>query len=130
MAKVVYQGGGDDAGRIGENAVARKRDMVIYQGDDFAVNVGFGSSPTNRLNMTGWEVYCSFKKTTDGIDSVDAITTVREDGLSVRIALPAEMTANMSGTYVYDLELINLEGRRKTYMYGSVEVIPEVTKAV
>lgn len=130
MARVVYPGS-SDSGKIGDNAVARKRDMIIYQGDDFSVNVGFGSSPTHRLNMTGWQAYCSFKRAySDATPVVSAETTIRSDGLSINISLPASVTSGMTGKYLYDLELVNLEGKHKTYMYGEVEVIPEVTRTV
>jgi hypothetical protein len=124
MAKVVHVGNEDTP--VG--FMPRKKDIAIYQGDDFSIAIAFGTRGTPRLNMTGWQGFCSFRKTLDSFSSVDAGVSVADDGLSLRVSIPSSVTQTMSGSYLYDLEILTPDGKKKTYMYGTATVTPQVTR--
>jgi hypothetical protein len=126
MAKVVYTS--TESGPIGKTLLPRKKDIVMYQGDPFNINLGFGSSPTTRINLTGCLVECEIKKTTNSTP-ISARMTVSEDGLKVNMYLSSSDTESMSGKYDYDLQVTRPGQQPRTYMYGQVEVISETTRS-
>lgn len=127
MAKVIYSR--SEPGKIGSGLLPSKNDILLYQGDDFSVNLAFGSSKTSRIDMTGWTGSCQFRRTVNA-DPINATVTIATDGKKLSLSLDKTLTSAMSGKYVYDLQLTTADGDTRTFMHGEAEVLPEVTKGV
>lgn len=126
MAKVVYSN--STPGVIGSGLLPAKHNVVMYQGDDFSINLAFGSNKTSRVDMTGMTGSCQIRRTLTS-QPIDSVITISEDGKKLNWFVGHETTSTMSGKYLYDLQLTETDGSSRTFLSGEVEVIPEVTKA-
>jgi hypothetical protein len=106
----------------------------IDQGTTFnrRVTLTVSASDTTPINITGFTARMMIKRKKSDATAVMSLTS--SDGITITgssgridIALTATQTALLSGTYVYDLELIT--GSEVTRLFqGSITVDSEVTR--
>jgi hypothetical protein len=105
-------------------------DLEVYQGDDFlaTVTVMEGSKPAD---ITGYTAQAQIRRDVADNDpevAVEITTVVTSPYITLSIL--HDVTATMSGIYVWDLQIINTDGAIETILTGQVRVTQEVTRAV
>lgn len=91
-------------------------------------------SITTPYNLSGYTARMQVRRTIDSASVMAALTT--ENGLIslsgetgvITIQMPAEMTASLSTSGVYDIELINAGGQVERLLQGNFTLNPEVTR--
>lgn len=115
-------------------------DLILVQGDDWIKTFRLGTRPDSESNveywdLTGWTGKSQIrKKATSATVLADLDVTIDPEqddadhtGL-VTVALAAEDAAGLPASCVWDFELTNPSGIKRTYMAGTVTVNREVTK--
>lgn len=107
--------------------MALKANLVIDQGTTFATSIEILDQNDEAINVTGYTARGQIRKHYTSSNAV-SFTTGLANGTLV-ISLTANQTANIvSGRYVYDVELIDLNGVVVRILEGIVTVTPEVTR--
>lgn len=121
-----------------------RMDLTIWQGDDFALNLGLKyfdatTSSMQLLNTTGYTARMKVRATYDGPVLLDLSTTngritVGIQGTApkqwnVGLAIPNSVTAALVdwGIGLYDLELVDTFGKVQKVLYGSCQLQREVS---
>lgn len=115
--------------------MAQTKNLVLYQGDSFELifrlkEKGLGTP----VDLTGCvpksEIRLTPATPTVKVAFTAALVSPATDG-KVRLSLtPAQTTALTAGeALVWDVQLLWPDGVVKTYLTGSVNVLPEVTRA-
>jgi hypothetical protein len=123
---------------------ANKYNLDIWQGATFALTITVKDANANVQNLTGYTArmqirtsYAAGAATESLTTSNGEITITAAEG-NVALELAATRTANIAvdynngkppkSTYVYDLELIDGDGKVSKLLYGDVNVYGEVTR--
>lgn len=124
---------------------AGKYDMTCEQGTTFirtlaVLQPDLENDPTGEtfeiMDLTGYTARMQVRRTVESTSKMLDLTTsngsldvVFQDQVNVvRIFLPSEVTASVSTSGVYDLELINQGGEVSRLVEGNFIVVPEVTR--
>jgi len=110
--------------------MADRGDLIIYQGDDWGATVSVfnGTAPAD---ITGYTAKAQIRQDVADNDAdvdVEIVTAVTSPTISLTI--PAAVTADMCGDYVWDLQITSPAGQVTTILAGNVRVTQEVTRAV
>ncbi len=105
-----------------------RADLRIYQGDDFgAVVTVNGGEPPDVI--AGYTAQAQIREdTADNCPDVAAEIATEVVSPLVNLTIPADVTVNLCGQYVWDLQLIDPDGVVSTILAGNVVVTPEVTR--
>lgn len=107
--------------------MALKANLVVDQGTTFASSIELLDQNDEAIDVTGYSARGQIRKHFTSTNSV-SFTTGLSNG-SLVISLTANQTANMTfGRYVYDVELIDINGTVVRILEGIVTVTPEVTR--
>jgi hypothetical protein len=97
---------------------------TLTAGDDYTIDLVIkdeAGEPLNITNLTSAKFYISSQGTlavakdlTDGIEITSALNG------ELDITLAAEDTEALRGTYEYEVEIVDAEGRYKTPVYGYI----------
>jgi hypothetical protein len=110
----------------------------IWQGDTWlpgTITVYNGTeTPGNEVNFTGYTAKMELRQTLSG-DVVKTLTdgagiTLTSLGVITLTMTAAETNALLTGEYKYDLQTTSGAGVIKTYTYGSITVLSDVTANV
>jgi hypothetical protein len=115
--------------------MAQTKNLVLYQGDTFELIFQLKEKGTGLpVNLTGC-VPSSEIRTSAASPTVEETFTAElvspaTDG-KVRLSLTAAETTDLSpgASLVWDVQLLWPDGVVKTYLAGSLNVLPEVTRA-
>jgi hypothetical protein len=117
-------------------AVPTIQNLDIYRGDDETITLTFKDKVTGLpKNLTGSSFFFTAKINSSDLDSAAVIArkvTGYSDPTSSGIAMVALThtdTAVGLGTYVYDLQWVDVAGNVKTVLKGKLTVHDDVTKA-
>lgn len=102
-----------------------RRDLTMYQGDDYAHVVTFVAADGDPYPLPG--VVTAHIRRRHADTAPAAILVVDVTGNEVVLHLAREVTATLSGGYVWDLEH-ELDGVVVTFLHGTVNVAREVTR--
>lgn len=124
---------------------AGKYDMTCEQGTTFirtlaVLQPDLESDPTGDtfeiMDLTGYTARMQVRRTIENTSKMLELTTAngsldvtfQDQSNVIRIYLPAEVTASVTTSGVYDLELINQGGEISRLIEGNFIVVPEVTR--
>jgi hypothetical protein len=117
-----------------------KYDFTVNQGEDHTIKlVRYNADETEIVDVTGWtarmQARASFAAATTILDLDVAGGEIAVDGPAgtFTITIPASMTTALGPlaapvTGVYDVELVDDDGKVERAMQGRIEIIPEVTR--
>lgn len=97
------------------------------RGDTFSLPINFGQ------DITGWIMYLTLKKSIDDLDADAVISkdisvhTTPSTGATL-VTITAAETANLLGTYVYDIQYKDTSGNIATLIEGTIQFDKDVTR--
>jgi hypothetical protein len=104
--------------------------LSIYQGDDYAAVVTVAGSAGASVDLTGYTAQAQIR-----LGPADANTAVVVEMITsivppnaVNLSIPHAITCQLSGLYVWDLQLTSPQGAISTVLAGQVVVTSEVTR--
>ena len=116
----------------------------MWQGATFALTITVKDSAGNVQNLTSYTARMQIRRNYDSGTATETLTTANGEITitaaegNVAIELASTRTANISvdltdgkpprTVYVYDLELIDGDGKVSKLLYGDVNVYGEVTR--
>jgi hypothetical protein len=105
-----------------------RADLRIYQGDDYgAVVTVNGGTPPDVI--AGYSAKAQIREATaDDCDDVAAEIATEVVSPLINLTLPRDVTANLCGQYVWDLQITDPDGTVTTILAGNVFVTSEVTR--
>jgi hypothetical protein len=102
-------------------------DIRMTQGDTFIEQLLFEDGEGDAIDLFGYTFRSQLRRTADnGLEAEFDILMI--DDTTVKRTLSASVTANLTGTYVHDLQWTDPEGRIRTLFAGDFEIEPEVTR--
>ena len=109
---------------------ARRYDMRPEQGSDYHLSIPVVNASGNPFTVTGWSARGQIRHP---IDSDDVLYELDDDltveATTVELYIPAEASSEWSWRQaVYDIELVDPDGRPTRLLEGFVFVSPEVTR--
>ena len=124
---------------------AGKYDITCEQGTTFirtlaVLQPDLENDPTGEtfeiMDLTGYTARMQVRRTRENTAKLFELTpetgsldvTFQDQSNVIRIYLPAEVTASVDTSGVYDLELVNQGGEVSRLVEGKFIVVPEVTK--
>ena len=123
---------------------ANKYNLEMWQGATFAMTITVKDSTANVQNLTSYTARMQIRRNYDSGTATETLTTANGEITitaaegNVAIELASTRTANISvdltdgkpprTVYVYDLELIDGDGKVSKLLYGDVNVYGEVTR--
>lgn len=114
-------------------------DLVLYQGDDWSKTYRVGSrvsadDPIVYWDLTGYSGKSQIRKKAGSADVLAELDFVLGDGQDTdegagyfTVSLSAEDSALLPRVCYWDIELTDLDGKKRTYVAGKVSVTREVT---
>lgn len=121
-----------------------KYTLEMWQGATFALTITVKDSAGNVQNLTSYTARMQIRRNYDSGTATETLTTANGEITitaaegNVAIELASTRTANISvdltdgkpprTVYVYDLELIDGDGKVSKLLYGDVNVYGEVTR--
>jgi len=104
--------------------------LDIDQGSDFTAEMTLEGDTGVAMNLTGFQVYSQFRKSF-GSTIGHSFTTSIVDATTGVITLSLSGTYSSGirpGRYLYDVEIVNTDGRKTRVVEGIVTINPEITK--
>lgn len=106
-----------------------RADLHAYRGDTWAQTFTLLDDPGTPHDLTGASVEAwMFSEQTREVEQL-LVSTVDAAG-SVSISFPANGDSPAAGSYRYDLEVTEIDGRVTTWVCGKITVRQDVTNAV
>lgn len=123
---------------------ANKYNLEMWQGATFAMTITVKDATANVQNLTSYTARMQMRTSYGAATPTETLTTANGEITitgaegNVALELAASRTANISvdynngkppkSTYVYDIELIDNNGKVSKLLYGDVNVYGEVTR--
>ena len=109
---------------------AQKGDLHIYQGDDYAaqVYVSHDGIPPDEV-LLDYTAKAQIR-TNYADDSSNVVVEIAcfVDTPYINLSIPAALTLNLMGNYLWDLQVTDPNGMTTTILYGNANVLQEVTR--
>ena len=107
--------------------------LVTYRGDDMLISLTFKDSNGVAIDITGWTIFFTIKKTKDDTDAASVyeqdITTIPNPTLGVlQFTIPHTVTQTLTGSYWYDIQVKKLDGTIQTVTNGNINFERDVTR--
>ena len=119
--------------------------LEIWQGSTFSLTITVKDAKSNVQNITGYDAMMQIRSGYDAANATETMSVsngeITIDGANgnVYIELAATRTANIpvdvmgngippKSIYVYDLELVDNDGKVSKLLYGTADVYAEVTR--
>jgi len=105
------------------------------RGDTKVIKLKLKDNQGNPINLTGAKIWFTMKQNLMQDDSEAAVQkeitnhTNAAQGES-QIVLTHDDTNNLSGTYYYDIQLVDANNNVTTLIFGKLNVLPDVTRSV
>jgi hypothetical protein len=104
--------------------------LDIDQGSDFTAEMTLEADDGTPINLFGSYVYSQFRKSfgsTIGHSFTTAI--VDRDAGIIKLQLSGDYSSGIRpGRYLYDVELVDYDGKKTRVVEGIVTINPEITK--
>jgi hypothetical protein len=110
--------------------VPSKANLAIYQGDDYAAVVTVSNGGADPPDLTGYIAQAQIRDSPADAETLVAV----EIGVAIappnfiNLLIRSDVTVNLSGRYVWDLQLTDPLGFITTILAGDVFITPEVTR--
>lgn len=117
-------------GSLVAKTLPSQANLVIYQGDDYAAVVTVVGSQGAAVDLTGYTAEAQMRlgpADAYPVVIVEIITAVTPPN-TINLSIPHSITCQLSGLYVWDLQLIAPDGTISTILAGTVQVMLEVTR--
>jgi hypothetical protein len=104
--------------------------LDIDQGSDFTVEIELENDDGTPMNLMGFQVYSQFRKSygsTVGYTFETSIMNAAAGKISLTL-LGVDSSLIKPGRYLYDVEIINQDGRKSRVIEGIVTINPEITR--
>jgi hypothetical protein len=114
------------------------QNFSVYRGDDLTLTLNFTGSTGEIIDISGWKIYFTIKRDVSVLDE-DATgfdgtqkSYIINNGTSgiATVYLTALETTILEDEFLYDIEIIDATGIVVTVLYGSIEFISDITRAV
>lgn len=104
--------------------------LAIYQGDDYAAVVTVSNGSTAPPDLTGYTAESQIRVGPAMYNPtvVVQIDTEVAPPNTINLSIPNGITLQLSGQYVWDLQLTDPTGIKTTILAGNVLVTPDVTR--
>lgn len=107
--------------------------ITIYQGDTFELIIRLKDSTNAYVNLTGAtpksQIRANTATSTVMAEFTAALLTQSGSTLGgFKLSLTASQTTGLTGNGFYDAQITWPDGSVKTYVAGSVTLIPEITR--
>lgn len=108
-------------------------DIAIDAGSTYQLSVLWEDDTGTAINLTGYSARMHVRREINDTDTVLALAvgsglTLGGSAGTIAVEIAASDTVDLSGTYVYDLEVESGGGVVTRLIQGSVTVNPEVTR--
>lgn len=104
-------------------------DLFLYQGADFVAVVTVENEDGTPVDITGWTARAQIRRDVADLDAtVAAELTATVESPNVKLSLLKDVTRELCGRYVWDLDLDSPDGACWPVMSGKVLVTQEVTR--
>ena len=104
--------------------------LDIDQGSDFTAEMTLENEDGTQISLFGFQVYSQFRKSYGSTigHSFDVVITDELSGV-IELSLSGTYSSGIRpGRYLYDVEIINADGRKTRVVEGIVTINPEITK--
>lgn len=112
-------------GSIGASLKPKRYDLEIYQGDTFEVPLAFLQPDETPVDLTGVTLKVGFLKE-DGSAPSTPLTATHNNTGGVVTLLIAD-TSTLAGVYKWDLQIVTVDNKKRTYIGGLVTVTEDIT---
>jgi hypothetical protein len=109
-------------------------DLTVYQGNTFERSLRLRLSDGAYIDFTGWSLKAQIRRKFDDKDPLAEFNISLDSNPEViKMVLPpteSQKLPKAEGTkgLVWDLRMVDTSGKVKTYLRGSVNVMPSVTR--
>lgn len=109
-------------------------DITEERGDTLTLNLDFDQSDGTPYDLTGWTIWLTIK-TSRGDGDNDATHQVEKTAFddptsgTATITVAASTTADLAGTYHYDIQVEDGTGTISTEARGTIEFVDDTTRA-
>ena len=107
-----------------------KADLQIYQGDDYMASVKVMNDDGTDADLTGYTAQAQIRYGPADEEEeiiVDLAPVVAPEGL-IAFTIPRAVTADLSGRYQWDLQIVAGTGEVTTLLAGDVVAVKEITR--
>jgi hypothetical protein len=109
--------------------MAIKANLFIDQGATYATKLNITDANGDPVDLTGYTAAAQIRKHYTSSNSVSFSASTSGATGVVILSLSANATANLySGRYVYDVELVDSQGRVSRIVEGIITITPNVTR--
>lgn len=104
-------------------------DLIVYRGDTGQMRVTVTTTDGSPVDISAATWDCDIRVSADDPTTVANLTVTPVSGTpeSVDVFLPANESADLDDTYVWDLQM-TLAGEVKTLLAGTVTVVKDVSR--
>lgn len=104
--------------------------LDIDQGSDFTAEMTLESDNGEAMNLTGFTVYSQFRKSFGSTIGHSFNTNiVNETAGVITLSLTGIYSSGIRpGRYLYDVEIVSIDGRKTRVVEGIVTINPEITR--
>ena len=106
--------------------------IVVYRGDDFAMNLVFTDGDEAVIDITGWTIFFTVKKKTTDSDAVAKIAVTIDPtepllGIAL-VTVSHTITDALRGLYYYDFQFKKADGTVQTLVNGGITFETDITR--
>lgn len=129
MADIVFPGS-VAGGPLGSDYLPTNYDLVLYRGDYFSFSITLKDSLGAPINLVGYSAQSSIRESFDAATSYDAVVAISAPSTGViDVTFTSAVTEDLEpGDYIWDFQVTEPSGNKRTYLAGDVKVYGEVTK--
>ncbi len=103
-------------------------DVRMTQGDTFIESILFEDGESEAIDLSGYAFSSQIRRTADNGLVADFTIVIDGETATVIRSLAPEITAELEGVYVHDLQWTDPDGNIRTLFTGDFEIEPEVTR--
>lgn len=109
--------------------------LVTFRGDDLAIKLSFLDTADVPVDITGWTIFFTIKKTKDARDAeavleYDVNTFTNPTTGEVLLTIPNTTTIKFGGLYWYDIQIKKADNTIQTITSGSIDFKRDVTRRI
>jgi len=109
----------------------KQTNLEMILGDTWEKSISFTDAANAPINITGAIIVFTIKKEPSDTALVQKTVTNHVNptgGQSAVEITPADWTGVVAGSYVYDMQITFVDGKKYTVMRGQVTVIDDISK--
>lgn len=117
-------------GPVTKKFVPKEVNFEFYKGDSVEFSVSAGSSTGTAIDMTGWTASGQIRHSDTNAVAPVAWDITNQAGERFLVRLSPTQSSQLSSDTIwkYDIELVDLAGKKKTVMAGTIKTTEDVTQ--